>query len=55
MKELWKVFKDSATGQELAAYTIRGTFQGEEQATKELIAEEKGINPDRIKTVLEER
>ena len=30
MGELWKVFKDSKTGKELCAYTIRGTFDGEE-------------------------
>lgn len=55
MKEAWKVFKDSATGQELTAYTIRGTFAGEEQATKELIAAERGIDPARIVTTIEER
>ena len=30
MGELWKVFKDSKTGKELFAYTLRGTFEGEE-------------------------
>lgn len=55
MKEAWKVFKDSATGEELIAYTIRGTFPGEEQDTKELIAAEHGIDPAQIVTTIEKR
>lgn len=30
----WAVFRDKATGQELAAYTIRGTFPGEAEADR---------------------
>ena len=51
----WKVFKDKQTGKELAAYTLRGTFPGEEQATKELLAGEIGIDPARIEVTIEER
>lgn len=38
MKE-WKVFYYN--DKEIGAYTIHGTFEGEEQATKELLANEK--------------
>jgi len=31
-------------GEEYTAYTLRGTFQGEEEATAELIAAEKGLD-----------
>ncbi len=55
MGELWKVFYDSKTGEELGAYTIRGTFDGEEQATRELLAYEKGIPADQIQTKIERR
>lgn len=39
--EKWKVFylHDKA----VCAYTIRGTFAGEEKATKELLAYENGV------------
>ena len=53
--EKWKVFKDSKTGKELAAYTLRGTFPGEEQGTIELLAGECGIDPARIEVTVEER
>ena len=53
--EQWAVFKDRETGQELAAYTIRGTFEGEEDATAELIAAEHHINREDIKTRIERR
>lgn len=53
--EKWKVFKDKDTGRELCAYTIRGTFPGEEDATRELLAAEEGINPDRITVSIERR
>lgn len=53
--EKWKIFKDSTTGQELTAYTIRGTFPGGEQDTVELIAAEYGMEPARIVTAIEER
>lgn len=53
--EKWKVFRDKDTGEELAAYTIRGTFEGEEKATIELLAGELGIDPKRIVTSVERR
>ena len=55
MAELWKIFTDRITGEEYARYTIDGTFEGEEQATKELIAYEKGISVDRIQTTIKRR
>lgn len=55
MMEKWKVFRDRKTGRELCAYTIRGTFPGEETATVELIAAEEGITPDQIKITIENR
>ena len=55
MGELWKVFKDSKTGKELFAYTLRGTFEGEEQATRELLAFEKGIPAEQIRAEIERR
>ena len=36
--EKWKVFK--LNNKELCAYTLYGTFEGEEQATKEFLAKE---------------
>jgi len=53
--EPWKVFKDSETGRELCAYTIRGTFAGEQEATIEQLAHEKGIAPERITVTTENR
>lgn len=55
MKELWKVFRDSKTSAELGAYTMRGTFDGEEQATKELLAHDKDIPAEQIITTIENR
>lgn len=52
-KELYKVFY--LDGKEILAYTLRGTYNGEEQATKELLAYEKGVDVDRIKTNIVER
>lgn len=46
--EQWVVFRDKETGEELAAYTIRGTFAGEAKATAELLAAERGLPPERI-------
>lgn len=40
---------------ELLAYTIRGTFAGEIEATKELLAYENGISKDAIRTIKEMR
>lgn len=55
MKELWKVFYNGKTGEEYTAYTIRGTFNGEEEATAELIAAEHHINREEIKIRIERR
>lgn len=43
MREQWLVFKSKLTGEELCAYTLRGTFEGELDATKKLLAGENGI------------
>lgn len=51
----WKIFTDRLTGEEYARYTMDGTFAGEEEATKELIAYEKGISVDRIETTIKRR
>ena len=53
--EPWKVFRDRVTGAELTAYTMRGTFAGEEEDTRELIAHDHGISPDRIDVGIELR
>lgn len=52
-KEKWKVFYHKE--KELCAYTLYGTFEGEEQATKELLAAEKNININDIQVKIEER
>lgn len=46
MKEEYLVFYHNK--KELAAYTIRGTFEGELEATKELLAYENGISTEAI-------
>ena len=48
--EQWVIFKDSKTGKELFAYTVRGTFKGERDATIELLAHENGIPKEQIET-----
>lgn len=53
--ENWKIFYNRNTGEEYAAYTIRGTFEGEEEATAQLIAAEKGIDRADIVTRIERR
>ena len=53
--EQWAVFRDKETGQELGAYTIRGTFAGEAKATAELLAAENGITPEQITVTIENR
>lgn len=53
--EYWKVFTDSETGRELCAYTIRGTFPGELEATRELLAHENGLPVDQISATIESR
>lgn len=49
-KEEWLVFKDKDTGRELLAYTIRGTFPGEKEATIEQLAFDNGIPREQIIT-----
>ena len=53
MNEPWKVF--TLAGKEIASYTMRGTFHGEEKATKELLAYENGCQPEDIETRIESR
>lgn len=53
MAEQWLVFYHGE--KELAAYTLRGTFAGERQATIELLAYENGISESEIRTVVELR
>jgi hypothetical protein len=55
MAEQWIVFRDRETGEELAAYTARGTFPGEATATAELLAAERGITPEQITVTTETR
>ena len=55
MREQWLIFRDRETGRELGAYTIRGTFPGEREATIELLAAENGIKPEQIVTAIERR
>lgn len=49
----WKVFYYE--GKELCSYTLEGTFIGEEEATKELLASENEIDINDIKVLIEER
>ena len=51
--EKWKVFYHNE--KELCAYTLNGSFEGEEQATKELLASENGININNIIVKIETR
>lgn len=53
--EYWKVFYNEKTGEEYTAYTLRGSFPGEEESTAELIAAERGIDRKDIKTRIERR
>lgn len=50
----WIVFYDSK-GEELAAYTEAGTFAGEQKATADLLAFERGIPANEIAIKEEER
>lgn len=50
-----KVFREKETGRELCAYTIRGTFPGEEEATAGQLAFENGLKPDQIEITIERR
>lgn len=51
----WKVFTDKRTGKELFAYTCEGSFQGEEEATKNLLCFLKGIEETDIDVYIELR
>lgn len=51
--EKWKVFYYNE--KELGAYTLKGTFDGEEEATKELLANENGIAVEDVEVIIEER
>lgn len=51
--EKWKVFYHN--GKELCAYTLKGTFEGEEDATKRLLAVELGVGISNIEVKIEER
>lgn len=55
MREYWKVFYNEKTGEEYTAYTLRGSFPGEEESTAELIAAEHEIDRKDIKTRIERR
>ena len=55
MRETWKVFYNRKTGKEYGAYTSRGTFSGEEDATAALLAADNHIDRADIVTRLEER
>ena len=46
MYEYWLVFRHE--GRELCSYTLRGTFQGEKEATIQQLAAEKGIPAEEI-------
>lgn len=51
--EKWKMFYYK--GKSLGGYTLYGTFDGEEQATKELLAAELKININDIEVKIIER
>lgn len=53
MMKNWKVFR--LNGKELCAYTMYGTFDGEEEATKELLAAENGCAVEDIAVSIERR
>lgn len=49
--EKWKVFT-TPDGREVGAYTIRGEFEGEEEATRQLTAYENDLEPEQIKVAV---
>lgn len=51
--EKWKVFY--INGVEKCAYTLFGTFDGEEESTKELLAYENDVNVSEVETKIEIR
>ena len=52
-KQLWKVFK--LNNKEICSYTIYGTFKGEEEATKKMIAFDHNCSIDDILVSIELR
>lgn len=54
MKEPYIVFYYRGW-EELLAYTVRGTFEGEREDTIRLLAAEKGVDPKDITTKIERR
>lgn len=48
----WVVFKNK-TGEEILSYTLKGTFVGEMDETKKLLAYDKGISLDDITTEIQ--
>ena len=52
--EPWAVFY-YMDWMELAAYTVRGTFPGEMEETKNLLAYEHGVRPTEINVRIENR
>lgn len=50
----WIVFR-TKEGKELAAYTVNGTFVGEEKDTIDLLASEHGIPAEEISINIERR
>ena len=53
MLEQWVVFRHE--GREIWAYTLRGTFPGEQEETIKLLAHEKGIPAEDITAAIETR
>lgn len=48
MKKQWFVVFKTETGKELAAYTLAGTFPGEADSTRALLAFENKVKPEEI-------
>ncbi|MDD3337104.1 MAG: hypothetical protein PHI98_16600 [Eubacteriales bacterium] len=51
---IWVVFKDKA-GKELLSYTANGTFAGEADETKALLAYENELEPNEIMLEIQDR
>lgn len=51
---IWVVFKNKA-GEEICSYTLEGTFAGEMDETKKLLAYDKGISLDDITAEIQDR
>lgn len=51
----FKVFTNAKTGEELFAYSLYGTFKGEEEETKAILAYENAIDEENISVKLERR